>query len=206
MAKLVDLTGHRYFRLTVIERIEGAKHPSTWRCICDCGREKIAIGNSMRRGLTKSCGCLHYENGYTGNRRHGLWKSPTYVSWQNMRARCLNKNNPNYPYYGALGISVCARWDSFEIFLQDMGDRPKGTTLDRKDNSLGYAPDNCRWANGLEQRMNQGRGSLTESQVIEIRRLSGMSKNGAEIGRMLGIPSWAVQRVRRGQTFKTIGA
>ena len=83
-----------------------------------------------------------------------------------MRRRCNNPNASNYKHYGAKGIKVCERWqDSFENFYEDMGDRPAGTTLDRKDVTLGYFKDNCRWSNPSLQSYNQGLSSDNTSGV-----------------------------------------
>lgn len=81
--------------------------------------------------------------------------SPTYKSWHMMKQRCTNPKNTQYHDYGGRGISMCPAWVSFDQFLHDMGERPQGTTLDRKDNSLGYNPDNCRWATKSEQQRNR---------------------------------------------------
>lgn len=80
---------------------------------------------------------------------------PEYGVWKSMRGRCMNSNNPAYDRYGGRGISVCERWNDFLIFLADMGQRPKGLSLDRIDNSKGYDPSNCRWATAIEQRHNR---------------------------------------------------
>jgi hypothetical protein len=70
-----------------------------------------------------------------------------------MKDRCQNPNSNNWEAYGARGVTVCERWQSFENFLADMGERPEGKTLDRyPDRNGGYGPDNCRWATPLEQR------------------------------------------------------
>jgi hypothetical protein len=95
------------------------------------------------------------------NKTHGYAagtnKSPIYRIWRNMKTRCLNPNNKAYKDYGGRGITICDRWmDSFENFLADMGHRPSALhSLDRKDNNLGYSPDNCEWATRIRQSNNR---------------------------------------------------
>lgn len=84
--------------------------------------------------------------------------SPTYKSWQAMRQRCANQKNTSYSRYGGRGITVCEEWESFDVFLKDMGERPEGTSIDRIDNSKGYYPENCRWATQSVQNSNLTRG------------------------------------------------
>ena len=93
------------------------------------------------------------------NNRHGhtthTSSSPTYKSWHMMLQRCTNPNYPQYADYGGRGITVCKRWRVFKNFLDDMGVRPEGLTLDRKNNSKGYSPANCKWATRAEQQRNR---------------------------------------------------
>ena len=83
--------------------------------------------------------------------------TPTYKSWVAMKRRCYSLRDKRYLHYGAKGITVCERWHLFENFLADMGERPEGKTLDRKENDKGYYLENCRWATSFEQNNNQSR-------------------------------------------------
>lgn len=91
------------------------------------------------------------KHGHTSAR----WASSTYYSWANMIQRCTNPKNHKYPNYGARGITVCERWLTFENFLADVGERPDGLTLDRKDNDGNYEPGNVRWATHKQQANNR---------------------------------------------------
>lgn len=91
-------------------------------------------------------------------------KDPIYPTYQNMKMRCLNKNNESYKYYGARGITVCDRWlgaYGFANFKKDMGNKPDNTTLDRIDVDKGYSPDNCRWAGVYQQAGNKRTSNQT---------------------------------------------
>lgn len=89
------------------------------------------------------------------NFRHGLQKTPEYRSWMSARNRCNNPKARQFEDYGGRGIKMCSEWDDFTVFLMNMGPRPPGTSLDRKENDKGYNKDNCRWGTALDQARNR---------------------------------------------------
>lgn len=146
-----DITGQRYGMLVALHPVEKSKNGTwKWRCKCDCGTEKVLFMTALRSGGTTSCGCNRGKN-----KKHGFHGSPTYLSWKSMKARCSNRNSPDYSGYGGRGISYDPRWESFEIFLADMGVRPDGLTLDRINNDEDYGPSNCKWSTPKEQANNR---------------------------------------------------
>lgn len=81
---------------------------------------------------------------------------PLYRTWQDMKRRCYNKNRPEYKNYGGRGIKVCKRWlENFWNFVNDMGEKPEGYSLERKNNDKGYYPSNCKWASRKDQNSNK---------------------------------------------------
>jgi len=137
---------------------------------------------------------------------HGMWGTGAYKSWCNMRTRVLNKNCKDNHYYDKIFGAVDSRWDSFEEFYKDMGDRPEGLTLERMDNSKGYYPWNCKWATRKEQANNKkwgGKCVLTVEDVVKIRTiLKGMSTR--KVGKLLGVSSTTISMARRGDSWKGV--
>ncbi len=159
MGNLIDLTGHKYNKLTVISRdtsvISGKPR---WVCQCDCGKTKSVLGSSLRNGSVKSCGCLLTELGLSRRQyEKPLEQFPEYHSWRSMRRRCYDENATGYSNYGGRGIRVDKRWlNSFDNFYNDMGPRPSPEhSLDRENNDRNYEPGNCRWATPEEQSNNK---------------------------------------------------
>lgn len=142
-------------RLSVVSKSE---KPRYWNCLCECGKTPCVRGDHLRGGKIMSCGCMSSETTALrniANAKHRLCHTGTYKSWQSMRTRCLNPNSDQYPDYGARGITICDRWDSFEAFFEDMGERPSGTTIDRIENDKGYEKSNCQWATMRTQENNK---------------------------------------------------
>lgn len=162
--KFIDLTEQKFGRLIVLKKDGKDKWGSLlWKCLCDCGKQKTIKGNLLRRGDTKSCGCLQNEtriNNGKSNIKHGLSKTIEYNIWNQMNRRCNNKNYFQYKDYGGRNISVCYRWSNknptgFKNFFKDIGEIPKGLTLDRIDNDSNYCPNNCRLVTMKEQERNR---------------------------------------------------
>ena len=147
--KAIDISGQTFGRWTVIQRVK-VDH---WLCRCSCGTEKVCHGSHIKSGRSRSCGCLRIESNHARG-THRMSYSSTFRIWAGMRQRCYNPTNKAFRYYGGRGIQVCARWFEFENFLEDMGLRPAGRSIDRINNDGHYMPSNCRWATTREQRLN----------------------------------------------------
>lgn len=187
-------TGDRFTRLVILDRCGDGR----WLCFCECGNTVIATASNLTRskGATKSCGCWDRERIIERNKAratHGQTRerkpTPTYLSWSSMWQRCRDKFNDDY---NGRGIKVCDRWQSFENFLEDMGERPEGMTLDRIDYNGNYEPSNCRWADDTTQNRNR-----RNVQYIEF---NGQSKTLKEWSEEIGISVSGIwQRARRGK-------
>lgn len=156
-----DLTGQRFNRLLVIDEMPriATYRQSIWHVRCDCGVEKFAVTyGALMAGKTQSCGCLRKELAkYRGPEKYLRGnRNPLWTTYQGMKQRCYNQNTKAYPSYGGRGIVICQRWlDSFDDFVDDVGERPKDHSLDRINNNGNYEPSNCRWASIMTQAHNK---------------------------------------------------
>lgn len=151
--KRLDLTNLIFGRLAVTSKKELIKGRVYWICRCICGNTCTISATSLRSGRTRSCGCL--------SRKHGLSSNPAYKSYSAMISRCYKKTNNRYKNYGGRGITVCDRWkESFSNFLEDIGERPYGTSLGRINNDDNYYKENCRWESYIEQANNKSNSAF----------------------------------------------
>lgn len=182
MPPAIDLTGQRFGRLVVVERlVERSNYLSPyWVCKCDCGNEaRVLIGN-LRNGNSTSCGCGRKEAALASNTTHGMRHTSEYKIWLGIKVRCYNEKHHSYENYGAKGITMSDSWrKSFEAFYRDMGPRPSSKhSVERRENNKGYSKDNCYWATTIEQGNNRRNNILYER--------NGETKTLAEWCRLLG--------------------
>lgn len=157
MGSPLKLDGQRFGRLLVKSRGGKVKNHYTWDCICDCGKETNVMGSSLMYGNTKSCGCLQRESAQALAKEDAKYKHPLYGVYNDIKKRCYNENCAAFKNYGGRGIEMCKEWlESFEQFVADVGARPfEEFTLERKNNSGNYSPDNIEWASKATQARNQ---------------------------------------------------
>jgi len=132
-----------------------------WLCQCSCGDIGTYLATRIKHN--RVAGCQKCAHALTGSRvkTHGMKNTATYSSWTSMKDRCTNSESKDFARYGKKGITVCDQWlNSFEQFYKDMGERPKGTSIDRINNDLGYFPENCRWATRSQQQRNKSNSCM----------------------------------------------
>lgn len=174
-----------------------AKRHMAW-CRCECGEVRRVDWYSIHNGASKNCGCKRP----IAQIKHGHSKagnvSPEYQAWTDMRKRagklkCEPKTAANYK---DRGISICERWaNNFDAFLQDMGARPAGYTLERIDNNGNYEPSNCRWVPFIVNERNKRTNTILE--------FSGEKKCLSEWAEITGIDGGTIMgRIKRGWTIE----
>lgn len=176
--KLIDLTGQKFHRLTVIKRHSenNKQNKPMWVCKCDCGQMIVVTGSDLKSGNTKSCGCWDKDVGRRKLTTHGYSKTRLYYIWSNMKDRCCNPNNKRYKDYGGRGIFVCDEWLHDFVAFREWAYKngyddtaPFGQcTIDRANNNDGYTPFNCVWSTLRQQAHNKR--NTTHSQIYLQRR------------------------------------
>ena len=194
----IDLIGKKFGRWTVLRFSRTQKGKTIWVCRCECGVEKEVYGGNLLRGVSQSCGCFRVEVVSKIKRTHGAsgynvkGRGPLYVTWSNIRRRCLDREDVRFKDYGGRGIAVCARWrdgdgglTGYECFVADMGPKPtKKHSVERKDVNGNYDPGNCVWATQAEQTRNK-----RSNHWVDFR---GEKMVITDAIRLSGIPEWTV--------------
>ena len=182
-----DLKGQKFGKLTVIEFSEIRSKYAYWRCVCDCGREKIARGANLISGQTQSCGCLNY----TSHTKLRDGKSRIYVIWVGMKQRCENSKRIDYAKYGGRGIRVCNEWHDYLAFCDwaRANGYDESKSIERINNNGDYSPDNCQWVDYTVQQNNK-RNSFCLT-------VDGETRTAAEWSKISGIPSDRIRKRKR---------
>lgn len=192
---VLDLSGQKYGYWTVLEIAENNHGVIKWLCRCDCGKIATIRTGNLRSGASKSCGCHQYD--HLRNRKRNYPQDVRIKRleniWNNMKKRCMDRNNINYKNYGGRNIKICDEWKDYVSFARwalNNGYADK-LTIERINNEGNYEPSNCKWITKQEQHNNR-RNSKFET-------LDGITKTVAEWAREYNIhPSTLYRRLNNG--------
>lgn len=198
MTSTTEAVGKQFGHLLVLYSTRAFREQRRLACECSCGKTVSARFDHVVRGKVRSCGCQRGAYVTADKVRHGHSqrdnRTPEYGTWIKIRERCAKPGTRNFADYGGRGITVCERWLVFENFLADMGERPSDLhSIERKDNSAGYSPNNCVWATRTEQARNR--------RSNHVLLMGGESMSAAAWAERTGLDSLTIlARVRRGWT------
>lgn len=182
--------GQRFGKLTTVRSF---RSDQWWfECKCDCGTVKNIRKKNLTSGQIVSCGCYNLTKGIT----HGMTRTTEFSCWSNMKQRCSNPKAEEFHNYGGRGICVCERWqNSFENFLADMGFRPTGKSIERKNVNGNYEPSNCIWADDTTQANNTRSNHIVEFNgksmtLAQWSRETGVNLNTIRVRILRGWKDW----------------
>ena len=214
-----DITGKNFGRLTILSNAPDKVYKSGCRekmvkVQCSCGSEPyVTFKRPILKGEAKSCGCLQKEITSKRATTHGKSSnSGAYNSYHHMKTRCYNPKSDYYHLYGGRGITVCDPWlNSFENFFKDMGERPKGCTIDRINPNGNYEPSNCRWATNKEQGRNK-RTTVIDEDVASyikgylVKELHESWISIPKLAKRLGISKSIIYSIKSGRSWSDVKA
>jgi len=199
-SKYSGLTGQTFGRLNLIKEMDRVGGQVMYLCECSCGNTDIKIASKVVSGHTRSCGCLKRE---PHGVKHGETKTRLYKIWVGMKVRCYNKTSSSYPRYGKVGVTVCDEWHKYEAFRDwslsnDYSDK---LTIDRIDNSKGYSPSNCRWADDYEQARNKSTNKLTANDIPVIRMMLNEGMTQVDVAKAFGCLVQSINYIVHGKQW-----
>lgn len=176
--RLIEMSGRVFGLWTVTKKAGNSPGGGAlWNCVCACGTEKVVIGGDLRSGKSQSCGCVGSRATIKDRlTTHGMTGTRLHICWKNMHSRCRDNERE---HYGGKGIKVCGEWSSFEVFQQwaESSGYSENLTIERLDNSKGYSPENCIWADKKAQARNR-----------TIVKLAPSGKSWAQVAEESGVP------------------
>lgn len=181
----IILPGEKYNYLTTVKEIKDEKGRTMWECKCDCGNTTTVSVTSLKTGKTKSCGCFRKKaanNRAKKAKTYGYTHHRLYACYYRIRRRCERKSDPSYNRYGGRGIKMCDEWKNDIMAFITWGIEngyKEGLSIDRIDNDGDYSPDNCRWADAMQQSNNRSTNKLVT--------YKGETHTVAEWSRIVGI-------------------
>lgn len=171
--------GHTWGKRTVLRLAQITNGPERmYLCRCECGSEDIVGVYTINAGRMSQCSKCRIAYTNKANTKHGMSRNRTHKIWEGIIRRCNNSWDKDYERYGKRGIKIDGKWLDFDAFLKDMGEAPKGTSIDRINGLGNYEPGNCRWATLKEQLENRNFSDLSGQifsswTVVQLVRIEG---------------------------------